>query len=103
MSNSTSVAQMYQQSGLVLSGISGLADKFPELKSNQQYQQLIDSIQQCESQLEASRATYNKAVKEYNTVRSSIPTVFFAPVMGFKPASYLEFHGNEQANGDGRA
>lgn len=96
MSNAASVAQMYQQSGMVLSSVNGLADKFPELKANQQYQRLIDSIQACESQLEDARARYNSSVREYNTVRSSIPTVFYAPVLGFKAAPYLEFEGNNQ-------
>lgn len=96
MSNTASVAQMYQQSGMVLSNVNGLAEKFPELKANQQYQRLIDSIQACESQLEGARAKYNSSVRGYNTARSSIPTVFYAPILGFKAAPYLEFEGNDQ-------
>jgi LemA protein len=96
MSNATNVAQMYQQSGMVLSSVNGLAEKFPELKANQQYQRLIDSIQACESQLEDARAKYNSSVRGYNTARSSIPTVFYAPVLGFKAAPYLEFDDNNQ-------
>ena len=96
MSNAASVSQMYQQSGMVLSSVNGLAEKFPELKANQQYQRLIDSIQACESQLEDARAKYNGSVRGYNTARSSIPTVFYAPVLGFKAAPYLEFEGNNQ-------
>ncbi len=96
MSNAASVAQMYQQSGMVLSSVNGLAEKFPELKANQQYQRLIDSIQACESQLERARNQYNSSVRGYNTARSSIPTVFYAPILGFKAAPYLEFEGNDQ-------
>jgi LemA protein len=96
MSNTANVAQMYQQSGVVLSSVNGLAEKFPELKANQQYQRLIDSIQSCESQLEEARAAYNRTVRNYNTSRSSIPTIFYAPVLGFTAAPYLEFDGNNQ-------
>lgn len=96
MSNAANVAQMYQQSGMVLSSVNGLAERFPELKANQHYQRLIDSIQACESQLEDARARYNSHVRGYNTARSSIPTVFYAPVLGFKAAPYLEFEGNSQ-------
>lgn len=96
MSNTSNVAQMYQQSGMVLSSVNGLAEKFPELKADQQYKRLIDSIQSCESQLEEARARYNRTVKEYNTARSSIPTVFYAPVLGFKAAPYLEFDADNQ-------
>lgn len=96
MSNAASVTQMYQQSGMVLSSVNGFADRFPQLKSNQQYQRLIDNIQACESQLEAARSKYNNSVRGYNTARSSIPTVFYAPVLGFRAAPYLEFEGNNQ-------
>lgn len=96
MSNAASVSQMYQQSGMVLSSVNGFADRFPQLKSNQQYQRLIDNIQTCETQLETARSKYNNSVREYNTARSSIPTVFYAPVLGFKAAPYLEFEGNNQ-------
>ncbi|OIQ90657.1 LemA family protein [mine drainage metagenome] len=91
-------AMVYQQSNVVLSAASGLAQRFPELKSNQQYARLIDSIQGCESQLEAARQKYNAAVKAYNVRRSSVPAVFYASTLGFKPAPYLEFTGGDEAS-----
>jgi hypothetical protein len=93
MTSANNVAQLHQQSGMVLSTISGMVRNFPELKSNEQYQRLIDSIQACEAQLESARQIYNKRVKDYNTKRSSIPTVFYATTLGFKVAPYLEFNG----------
>lgn len=95
-SSAQNIAQMHQQSGMVLSTVSGIAQKFPELKSNQQYQRLIDSIQACESQLESARQKYNADVKAYNTRRSSMPHVFYATTLGFKTAPYLEFEGGDQ-------
>lgn len=95
VSSAAGVAQMYQQSGVVMSSISGMAQKFPELKANDQYQRLIDSIQACEGQLENVRQGYNAAVKTYNSKRSAIPHVFYASTLGFKVAPYLEFSGNE--------
>ena len=87
------IAQMHQQAGMVVSAISGMAQKFPELKANQQYQQLIESIQSCEAHLERVRQTYNASVKQYNIKRSSIPHVLYASTLGFKAAPYLEFSG----------
>jgi hypothetical protein len=52
-------------------------------------------MQECESTLERARQHYNGAVKEYNTLRSSIPNVLFAGALGFGTAPYLEFAGNE--------
>ena len=94
MSNAANIAQMHHKSGMLLSNVSGLAEKFPELKANQQYQRLIDSIQECEAHLEEARANYNSAVRTYNTARSSIPTIFYAPALGFHAAPYLEFIDN---------
>lgn len=85
------VAQLHQQAGVVMSTISGMAQRFPELKSNQQYQQLIASMQVCETELEQARTEYNARVRGYNAMRSSIPTVFFAQTLGFGVAPYLEF------------
>lgn len=96
LSTASSIAQMHQQSGMVLSAVSGMAQRFPELKANEQYRRLIDSIQGCESQLEQARQLYNGQVRTYNSHRSSLPTVLYATAVGFKAAPYLEFVGTEQ-------
>lgn len=93
--STASVAAVAQQSGTVLSAVNGLAQRFPELKANEQYQRLIDSIQRCEQDLEEARRKYNNAVKSYNTRRSSLPQVLFASTIGFKAAPYLEFQNND--------
>lgn len=96
MTSAAQVAQMHQQAGSVVAAVNGLAQRYPELKANEQYQRLIDSIQRCEVDLEKARGTYNHNVKIYNVKRSSIPNVFYASAIGFKVAPYLEFNGNEQ-------
>jgi len=97
VSTANAVASMQQQqSGLVMTSVSSLAKKFPELKSKEQYMQLIDSIQKCEEHLESTRQTYNAMVKYYNTHRSSIPHVFYANALKFNKAPYLEFQGGDQ-------
>lgn len=96
MSSASAVANLHQQAGLVMSSVSGLAQRFPELKANEQYQRLITSIQECESTLERARQHYNGSVKAYNQRRSSVPHVFYASTLGFKAASYLEFDGNNE-------
>ncbi len=97
MSSAGSVSQMQQQSGMVLSTVSGMARDFPDLKSNGQYQRLIDSIQKCEDQMEAARKSYNQCIRDYNLTRTSIPTVFFAQTLGFMKASFLEFDGSGES------
>lgn len=93
VSSANQLAQLHQQSSMVLSAVGSMAQKFPELKANDQYQRLIDSIQTCEAQLESARQKYNASVKVYNVARSSIPHIFYASTLGFKNAPYLEFDG----------
>jgi len=81
----------YQQSGAVLTSVQAMADRFPELKASEQYHRLIDSIQNCEKDIEGRRNQYNGAVKLYNGERSAIPTVFVARYIGFSEAPYLKF------------
>ncbi len=96
ISSAQKVAEVHQQSNMILSAANNVAQRYPELKANEQYQRLIDSIQGCETQLEKARQAYNSHVKAYNVKRSSIPNVFYATTIGFKVAPYLEFVGSEQ-------
>jgi LemA protein len=86
------VAGAYHESGQMLATIQSVAARFPDLKANEQYHRLIDSIQHCESNIEQRRNQYNAAVKDYNGARSSIPFVFVARALGFPTAPHLEFN-----------
>ncbi len=87
------VQQMHQQGGMMLSAVNGLAQRFPDLKSNTQYLSLMQSINEVENQLEQQRQGYNGATKKYNVQRTSIPHVFYSKLLGFGPAPYLDFDG----------
>jgi hypothetical protein len=87
------VQQMHQQSGVVLSAVSGMAQRFPDLKSNTQYLSLMESINQVEDQLERQRQSYNASTKHYNVARTSIPHVFYSKLLGFGAVPYLDFDG----------
>lgn len=90
--NSTAgLAQSYQQSGNVLAAVQGIAERFPNLKANEQYHRLVDSIQHCEQNIQDTRESYNRAVNAYNTRRVKIPDVFIARSLGFPEAPYMEF------------
>lgn len=96
ISSASAVAHLQQQTGLVMSSVSSLAQRFPELKANEQYQHLLTGIHECELALERARQHYNGSVKAYNQRRSSIPHLFYASTLGFKEATYLEFDGSTE-------
>lgn len=89
--NTDSLSAAMAQSGQVLTAIQGMAQRFPELKANSQYDHLARNIQASEEGIATARERYNAAARDYNTVRASIPTVFVARYMGFSEAPFLEF------------
>ncbi|HRO42827.1 MAG TPA: LemA family protein [Flavipsychrobacter sp.] len=89
--NANNLMSTYQQSGNVLSTLQGMAERFPNLKANEQYNNLSHSIATCEVDVQNKRVAYNESVKDYNVVRLKIPTVFIARFIGFSEAPYLQF------------
>jgi hypothetical protein len=86
----SAMQQMYQQSGTVLSTIQGMAQRFPDLKSSEQYSNLAAAIGQSESEVQNFRIRCNAAIKEYNSRRSALPHALYAGFLGFRTARYLE-------------
>lgn len=86
----TGMAQAHQASGQMVTAISGMAQRFPDLKANEQYNMLMQAVLNIEYDLEAQRERYNAAAKSYNVKRTSIPHIFYASTLGFKSAPYLD-------------
>lgn len=86
-----SMAAAYQQTGSVLASLQSFAERFPDLKSSEQYHRLGHNIEQCETEIQNARKTFNSGVKAYNSLCLSFPTVLVARVLGFSSAPYLEF------------
>ncbi len=80
----------YKDSNMMLTNLQGMAERYPELKADQQYHRLISNIEMCEAEIAQWRNEYNARVKHYNTLRSSIPTIFIANGLGFSEAPYLD-------------
>ncbi|WP_151750529.1 LemA family protein [Acinetobacter sp. TUM15131] len=80
-----------RESQVALMGIQGLVQRYPDLKANEQYQSLMQSIKAVEDEIGHQRETFNHYVREYNTKRGSIPTVFIANALKFSEAPYLDF------------
>ncbi len=93
--SAANIAQIQQQSHSMVSAINGLAQRYPDLKSSQQYNTLMEAIYNVENDLERQRERFNEAARAYNTKRTSIPHVFYAAALGFRNAPYLELHNDE--------
>ena len=69
-----------------ISRLISLTENYPELKSNQNVEQLMTELSGSENRIFVARKDYNKAATEYNQKLRSFPTVLIANMMNFKEA-----------------
>ena len=60
-----------------------LAEAYPDLKANQNFQQLQSELSDLENKIAAARRFFNNAAAEYNATREAFPAVLFAQSLGF--------------------
>lgn len=97
----SAMQQSYQQTGAMLSAINGIAQRYPELKSNAQFDELMASIQRSENGIQDMRMRFNNRAKEYNIRRGSFPHLLYSSMMGFSAAQYLDFDAFHEQAGQG--
>jgi len=66
-----------------LKSLFAVAEAYPDLKASQNFQQLQAEITDTEDKIQAARRFYNGVVRDFNTKRQTIPTSFFASILGF--------------------
>ena len=64
--------------------IFALAEAYPDLKANQNFQQLQTELSDLENKIAAARRFFNNAAAEYNSTRESFPAVLFAQSHGLR-------------------
>jgi len=78
----------------VLSGalrqLFALAEAYPDLKANTNFQQLQTELADIENKLAAARRFFNNAVQEYNTGIEQFPAALFAGIFGFHPRTFFD-------------
>ena len=78
----------------MLSGALGklfaLAEAYPDLKANANFQQLQAELSDIENKLAASRRFFNNAVQEYNTGIQQFPAALIAGPFGFHPQTFFD-------------
>ncbi|MGE0563632.1 MAG: LemA family protein [Pseudolabrys sp.] len=67
-----------------------LSEAYPDLKANQNFQQLQTELSDIENKLAAARRFFNNAVQEYNTGIEQFPAVMFAASFGFHPHTFFD-------------
>lgn len=77
----------------VTTAITAVSEAYPELKSNENYKELMNELSMTENMISEYRSNYNTTVKEYNRYIRQFPTRMFLDILGYesKDYSYLDY------------
>jgi LemA protein len=73
-----------------LKSLFAIAEAYPDLKANQNFQDLQAELVDTEDKIQASRRFYNGAVRDLNIKVKTFPTVLFARMLGFSEKEFFE-------------
>lgn len=72
----------------VTTAITAVSEAYPELKSNENYKQLMNELAMTENLIAEYRSNYNKQIKEYNRYARKFPTRMFLSMLGYEVQEY---------------
>ena len=84
-----SIAAANQQTS-ALGRLLAVVENYPNLKSNEQFNRLMDELAGTENRLAVERMRYNEAVQAYNTSRGQFPSNVTAKMFGFKEYPFFQ-------------
>jgi LemA protein len=73
-----------------LSRLLVVLERYPDLKSNQNFIRLQDELAGTENRIAVERMRYNDMVKSYNVAIRSFPANLLADMFGFQKAAFFE-------------
>jgi len=86
----TATAQADQAMTAMLGRLFALAEAYPDLKADENFQQLQSELSGLEGELQSARRYYNATARDLNTRVRSFPDMLFAAPMGFGEEPYYE-------------
>jgi LemA protein len=98
----TSQAQLNQfqaaqgQLGNALSRLLVVSEKYPDLKSNQNFLALQTQLEGTENRITTARYGFNQAAQTYNTAVATFPTVLYAGMLGFTQRPYFQAQAGDE-------
>ena len=95
-------AQMAQAENMLsgaLRQLFALSEAYPDLKANQNFQQLQMELSDLENKIAAARRFFNNAVQEYNTGIQQFPAVLLAGPTGFTQKEFFDLGAERETAG----
>jgi LemA protein len=82
--------QANNQLSSMLSRLLVVVERYPELKSDQNFLRLQDELAGTENRIAVERRRYNETVKTYNIQVRTFPTNILAGIFGFEKATFFD-------------
>jgi len=76
--------------GAALSRLMVVMEKYPDLKSNENFRDLQAQLEGTENRIAVARMQFNEKVQEYNTTLRRFPASLIAGMTGFKESQYFQ-------------
>jgi LemA protein len=74
--------------GDIMANINVVAEQYPELKSNENYKQLMTELATTENLIAQTRTNYNTWVSQYNTYVRKFPNGMILNILGYERQSF---------------
>ena len=81
-----------------LKSVFALAENYPDLKANQEFLQLQETLSGLEESIQRARRYYNASVRDLNNTVEMFPGNVFAGMFGFSKMDYFEVDEAETQN-----
>ncbi|MBL7781700.1 MAG: LemA family protein [Saprospiraceae bacterium] len=81
-----------------LKSVFALAENYPDLKANQEFLQLQQTLSGLEESIQRARRYYNASVRDMNNAVEMFPANLFASMFGFRRMDYLQVDEAETQN-----
>lgn len=72
----------------VTTAITVVAEAYPDLKSNENYKELMNELSITENLIAEHRSNYNQQVKDYNRYVRKFPTRMFLNILGYEVVDF---------------
>ena len=74
-----------------------VVENYPQLRSSESFNRLMDELAGTENRLTVARGRYNERIQEYNTLRRQFPSNVTGKIFGFQEYPYFEAPKEAQA------
>ncbi len=81
-----------------LKSLFALSENYPDLKANQNFMQLQNTLNEVEEKIQLSRRYYNGTVRDMNTKVKTFPSNIIANSFNFKTREFFEVEEGEREN-----